>query len=160
MGDGVITARVEGLDKLQRGLADGRKAVATELRTAMSASLLLLEGDARRLAPRDTGRLQGSISSRISGVGANLQGEVGPSARYGFWVEFGRRPGRAPPIGAIAGWARRRGMSPYPLARAIARRGIKPRPYMQPAFERDLGKIRQLFDQAGATVVARLGGAA
>jgi hypothetical protein len=50
-------------------------------------------------------------------------------------IELGRRPGRFPPTRAVEQWARRRlGLSQaeaaraaFPIARAIARRGLKPR---------------------------------
>jgi HK97 gp10 family phage protein len=154
----MITARVEGADKLAHGLGSAGASLAGEVKTAMTAGLLLIEGDARRNVKQDTRRLQGSITSRITGSGAALTGEVGPSARYGIFVEYGRKPGKMPPLQAVAGWAHRHGVHPFLVARAIGRRGIPPAPFMAPAFERNKAKIEQLFSQLGVKVISRIVG--
>lgn len=82
-------------------------------RQAMETSLLLIELDARRVAPRDQGRLQGSISSKVVAKGMQLQGEVGPSVRYGAPVEFGRKIGtKMPPVDALIPWVLRHWREP------------------------------------------------
>jgi len=68
-------------------------------------------------------------------------------------IEHGRRPGKMPPIAAIAAWAfRRLGLSveeakraAYPMALAIARRGLLPRQIMtsQDAQDRILYLVRE-----------------
>jgi hypothetical protein len=83
----------------------------TATRGALENSLLLIETDARQLAPRDVGRLGGSISHRITGEFPRLQGQVGPSVRYGAPTEFGRQAGaRMPPVDALIPWVRRHWM--------------------------------------------------
>lgn len=54
-------------------------------RTAMVRTAYAIEGDAKVLAPVDTGNLVNSISTSIDGMSA----EVGPTAEYGIWVELG-----------------------------------------------------------------------
>jgi hypothetical protein len=153
-----IDVRIEGLEKLQAGVAAGPATLAAEVRGAMTAGSLLIEGAARGLAPKDTGRLAGSITHQISGGGANLQSKIGPSVAYGLYVEKGRRAGKQPPIGAISGWAARKGINPYVLARAIGRRGTRPRPYMLPAFQGKVGRVTALFMKIGVKVVSRMAG--
>lgn len=55
-------------------------------------------------------------------------------AAHAEYVERGRLPGgRMPPVSIISAWAVRHGMparAGWPIARAIARRGIKPRPVL------------------------------
>ena len=77
------------------------------LRRALNASLLLIEADAKQNVRQDTRRLAGSINHSIDGDYPNLIGRVGPSVNYGAFVEFGRRPGRMPPVDALMGWVRR-----------------------------------------------------
>jgi hypothetical protein len=146
--------------------------MAAELRRAMTASLLLVEADARLNAPHDTRRLAGSITHRIDGEGLQLVGHVGPSLLYGAPVEFGRRPGaRMPPVAALLGWVQRHFhpvrarvtdevlyREAFALARAIARRGIPARPFMQPAFDKNRPQIDALFAAVGARVVASIAG--
>jgi len=152
----MITARIEGAQEVARSLSGVPSQLAAETRLAMTTSLTLIEADARRNVKMDTRALMGSITSKISGSGIALTGEVGPSRRYGFWVEYGRRPGRMPPIAAIEPWARRHGMNPFLVARAIGRRGIQPAPFMAPALQKNLGAIRALFEAIGVKVVSRI----
>lgn len=97
-----------------------------------------VETAARRLAPSDTGNLR----SRIH-VDGPRQGERGvaydvvAATNYALWVHQGRRAGSPqPPPGALDGWARRHGAAGagFVIARAIAARGIKGRPFLVDAL--------------------------
>jgi hypothetical protein len=149
-----LSLEIVGADKLAAGMgkAAGR-VLPSETKRAMEASLLLIEGDARRGVKRDTGRLQNSITHRISGGGGNLTGEVGPSVKYGLYVERGRRPGSPPPVSAVSAWARRHGVSPFLVARAIGRRGVKAAPFLLPAYEKNRNRIAEAFAKVGVKVV-------
>jgi hypothetical protein len=149
-----LSIEVKGADKLAHGLQQAAtKTLPAETKTAMERSLLLVEADARRGVKRDTGRLQNSITHSVTGSGGNLRGEVGPSVKYGLYVERGRRPGRPPPAAAVAAWARRHGVSPYVVARAIGRRGVKAAPFLIPAYEKNRARIIDLFERIGLKVV-------
>ena len=157
------------------------------LRRALAAGLLMIEADAKQNVRQDTRRLAGSINHRIDGAYPNLIGRVGPSVNYGAFVEFGRRPGRMPPVDALMGWVRRhwnaassrpvpagtlrprraagRGVTQdqirgraFALARAIGRRGIPPRPYLVPAYRRNQAAIEALFARMGVRITAYLAG--
>lgn len=149
-----ISVRIEGLEKLQAGAAAAPATLLSETRTALLAGSLLVEGTARSLAPKDTGRLGGSITHQISG----LTSRIGPSVSYGLYVEKGRRPGKPPPVSAIEPWARRRGANPFLVARAIGRRGTKPRPFLVPALTQSTPRIVALFQKVGLKVVSRMAG--
>lgn len=154
-----ITIDVQGAEQLAAGLKTAaEKTLPIETRQVLTHSLLLVEADARRGVKRDTGRLQNSITHDISGTGANLRGVVGPSVRYGLYVERGRRPGRPPPVAALAGWARRHGVNPYVVARAIGRRGIRAAPFLMPAYERNRARIVDAFGKIGLKVVETAAG--
>jgi hypothetical protein len=156
-----------------------------DIRRTLQASLLLIEGDAKSNVARDVGRLGSSINSRIDGVFPRISGSVGPSVRYGYNVEFGRRPGgRMPPVDALIGWVRRHfspGSSPvaagprrsrawqqagdqrlrsraFALARSIQRRGIQPQPFMGPAFRSNRLRISNMFARIGLRTTAYLAG--
>lgn len=153
-----IDVRIEGLERLQAGAAAAPATLASEVRTSMTAGSLLIEGTARSLAGKDTGRNAGSITHRISGSGANLTSRIGPSTAYGYFAEKGRRPGKMPPVSAVEGWARRKGIDPFVLARSIARKGTKGKPYMVPSFQQNQGKVVKLFEGVAKKVVARMAG--
>lgn len=150
---------------LEQRLAAMPGVLARELRTAMQTFLILVEGDARLGAPRDIGRLAGSISHSIRGTGLDISGTVGPSARYGAAQEFGAHfPGKMPPVDALIPWVRRHPLGVLPrrgasrqsalrsqaflLARAIKRRGLRARPYMQPAYAKNRPAADALFHRA------------
>ena len=149
-----ISVKIEGLEKLQAGAAAAPATLLSETRTALLAGSLLVEGTARSLAPKDTGRLGGSITHQISG----LTSRIGPSVAYGLYVEKGRRPGKPPPVAAVEPWARRRGANPFLVARAIGRRGTKPRPFLVPALTQSTPRIVALFQKVGLKVVSRMAG--
>lgn len=103
----------------------------------MRRRALNVAAEAQRRAPVDTGNLR----RRIHVTGPH-RGERGPAwdvvadVHYAGFVHDGRRPGRMPPSSALAGWARRHGVAggEYVIARAIAARGIPPRPFLVEAL--------------------------
>ncbi len=149
---------LRGAPELERALALSPEVMAQEVGRAMTASLLLVEADARRNVAHDTRQLMNSITHTVRAEGRGLVGRVGPSARYGLYVERGSRP-HYPPVRALVGWARRHGVSPYAVQRAIGRRGTRARPFLLPAFTANAHRVVALFARAGAQVVARIGGA-
>lgn len=151
-----LDIRVVGADRLAKGLSSAPATIASETRAAMTKSLLLLEATQRRTVAQDTRRLMGSINHKIYGSGANITGHVGPAARYGYWVEYGRKRGNPPPVAAVAGWAKRHGVNPYVLARAIGRKGTKKQPFVAPSLKTNRAKINSIFAAIGVKVVARI----
>ena len=151
-----VTLRLEGADELERALLNSPAVLRTTQQRAMTQSLLLIEADARRTVRQDTRRLMGSISHRQRSSPRGLVGEVGPSARYGLYVERGTRP-HWPPRAPLEGWARRHGSPVFVVQRAIARKGTRARPFLLPAFRKNAQAIVRLFAAAGARAVATLG---
>ena len=100
-------------------------------------STLKVEAEAKDKAAVDTGNLRAQIFSRFEDSG--LTGIVFTSPKYAPFVEFGRPPGKQPPTEALEGWARRHNLQglEFVIARAIGRRGLKPQPFMYPAFENE-----------------------
>lgn len=158
-----VTFDVQGTEQLAAGLKKAaEKTLPTETRTVMEHALLLVEADARRTVKQDTRRLMNSITHRIEGSGGNLRGEVGPSVRYGIYVERGRRARRrAPPVAALRGWASRHGIphgALYIIAKRIGQRGIPPAPFLIPAYDKNRARIIALFNTIGLKVVQTAAG--
>ena len=151
---------------MDRRLANVAPTMRRVMRRELTASLLLIEADAKQHVAQDTRALARSITHTIEGAGLDLTGRVGPSLNYGANVEFGRRAGaKMPPVDALLGWVVRHGLARNPrrargvafaIARKIARRGIPPRPYMATALERNLPDIRARFARIGVEVSASL----
>lgn len=57
---------------------------------AIAKTALDIERDAKMLAPVDTGYLRNSISVDVGGTAwGRLHAEIGPTAEYGVYVEYG-----------------------------------------------------------------------
>lgn len=102
---------------------------------------------AKRNAPKAFSALTNSI--RAEQVG-ELHFRVATGTNYARAVEEGRRPGKMPgTANGLMEWVKQKtrqtgtelDRTTFLIARAIGRRGIKPRPYMQPAFESQKDKI-------------------
>lgn len=154
----MVQVQLEGFPEFGRRLSQYDERQRQQILQTMSAGLILLEADQRRNVAQDTRRLMGSITHQINARTLPvISGRVGPTVRYGLWVERGRRPGKAPPIEAIAGWARRHGVNPFVVARAIARKGTRPQPFVEPSLQRNLPALRRMFGRIGFRLVTFLG---
>lgn len=148
-----------GLDTLRATAAAAEKAFPGELSTATEQALSLVRGEAIHiLSSYGLQRMAGATTSNVRAGPGVVTGTL-DVAHPGFWVERGRRPGRMPPIEAIRGWAQQRGLVPFLVARAIGRRGIRPRPFLAPAFAKQRRAIDALFVKASASVLAQIKGA-
>ena len=62
----------------------------TAIEQAMKEAVLIVEADAKRNAPVDTGRLRASITNEVRKIaGAVLEGRVGTNVDYAKYVELG-----------------------------------------------------------------------
>jgi HK97 gp10 family phage protein len=150
-----VTVTVRGAKELAAALDQAPRAVSAAAQAAMTKSLLLVEAEARRTVAHDTRALMNSITSQQAVRGDTLVGKVGPSLQYGLYVETGTRP-HWPPAAPLVGWARRHGIPVRMVQLAIARRGTRARPFLQPAFEKYREQIVALFAQANVTVTETL----
>lgn len=84
-------AEVENIDELAKTLeAYAAKVTGEQLKTAVHAGLLLVEGDAKILAPVDEGVLRQSITSESQATGPHAaEGRTGTNVEYGPYQEFG-----------------------------------------------------------------------
>lgn len=97
-----------------------------------------VQGIARRLVPVDLGALKLSITRVVRKAGSGVIVEVGPTQKYGKGIEEGRPPHYVSPA-ALSGWAKRKGLNPYAVSKAIEKKGTRAQPYMAPAFEKTQG---------------------
>lgn len=76
---------------LAKSLEGAGAASEARARLVIAKSAADIESDAKQLAPVDTGYLKNSISRDVDG----LRAEIGPTASYGVFLEFGTS--RMPP---------------------------------------------------------------
>jgi len=104
----------------------------------------------------DTGTLYNSVA--VAEARNGLIMAVGTAAAHGPFIEFGTRP-HFPPVSAIAAWCKRKGIpitAAFPIARAIARRGLPERPWLYPALLAERPNYAQRIQLAVAAGFSRL----
>lgn len=131
-----ISVEVIGIDKAIRKFEDLNQQALDGVKQSVISSAFRIETDAKRRAPSDTGRLRSSIQTEIRKNG--FEAVVFTDVSYGPPVEEGARP-HFPPPNALTGWANRHGLNglEFVIARAIARRGLPPRPFLFPAWDKE-----------------------
>lgn len=149
-----ITMELRGRAELARAMKDAQAQLRTGLRQLTSQTAHAVKADAQVIAPEFSGALRRGITVTTSprGTVATVRAQVPHAAA----VLKGRRAGaRMPPKAALVEWARQHGVDPklvFVLARAIARKGIKARPFFDEAWRRH----RPGFDMALKSVVDRV----
>lgn len=111
----------------------------------MRQATLLVAGDAKRNAPVDRGVTRASITPSVESRNNSTTGVVGSNQLSALIMERGARP-HWPPVAALETWARRHGMNAFLVARAISRRGIKARLFLQKALDSNQSRIVQMFN--------------
>lgn len=148
-----ISAEIKGLKEVQRNLETAAKELrGTPMINAMRDATLVVDRDAKKNAPVDTGRLRASITPEVTTQGEIVKGVVGSNVKYAPYVELGTRP-HWPPLAALEVWARRHHTSAFLVARAISIRGTPAVMYLQKAFDANKDKIEKRIGQAVEAIV-------
>ena len=141
---------VEGLDELLRKMDRLPAEVQRECFKAMQSASLDIIADAKSNL-----RVNGSVVTgnlRASGKVQKVDDktlDVGffssdvKDKGYASYVEYGRKPGKMPPPDILEAWAYKKfrlshkdaRSAAWALARSIAKKGTKARPYFEPAVE-------------------------
>lgn len=105
-----------------------------------------IEKEWKERAPVDVGRYRSSISTQLS----DTRVIVGSNVKYAPKVEFGRKPGRWPPVGSLQPWARRHGFpdgraGDFMVRRIIFLRGTKAQPALRNALKASQSKIKDFI---------------
>lgn len=152
-----FTITVTGIEPILAKL-NGNVLLAQPITQAMTASALEVERLARSNAPKWRNLLASSITYDLIGHPIPLEARIGPArgatTPYAAVMEYGRRPGKQPPIAAISAWANAHGIPPFVLARSIGRKGIKGRFYMRRAAEAAGPFVQRQFDNAARKIEA------
>ena len=140
---------VEGLDELLRKMDKLPAEVQRECFKAMQTASLDIIADAKSNLRVNgsvvTGNLRASgkvqkVDDKTLDVGFFSSDSDKGYARY---VEYGRKPGKMPPPDILEAWAYKKfrlshkdaRSAAWALARSIAKKGTKARPYFEPAVE-------------------------
>jgi len=148
-----MAAKVEikGLNELEKSLDKILSKKERIKREVLFTALDIQKNAKKRLRDQkaiDEGNLMNSIM--VDSVQGGLAAEIGSIAPYAPYVEFGTRP-HFPPPDALEDWAKHHGFdSAWPICKAIAKRGLKERPYLNPAYEEEkegfVERIRKILE--------------
>ena len=147
-----IDIEIQGLKETQKEM----ERIVTDLRgepflNGMRRATLLVQRDAKKKAPVDTGRLRTSITPEVRWQGNTAIGVVGSDVKYAPFVELGTRP-HFVPAKYIGVWTSRHGLDNAGLFVSG-----KPQPFLQPAFEENAAKIVQILGDTVATIISEGG---
>ena len=120
---------MDDLERLMRQLQNSKSQVQFALEQGIHKAGLLVEGDAKRLCPVDTGRLRSSITTTKGYDGDNCVATVGTNVEYAPYVEFGTGQRGDPSVQHRQEWL-----------------GQPPQPYLRPALidNTDNGNIEKV----------------
>ena len=129
----VDTSQIEALAQL---FPVARSAIDYKVRRTLALIMELLLNIAVDITVTkdlvNSGQYLNSLTTEVRGTRTNFRGILTPGAAHGYYVEHGRRPGKAPPPDAIQLWVRRKlGINDdrevksvaFLIGRAIAERG-------------------------------------
>lgn len=143
---------IRGADKVIASFQASPKVLEGAVSEAIETSAKLIKQRARRKAGSppivNTGELARGIDYRMTG---RLSARVGADATYSPFVEYGRKPGRMPPVAPIERWAETKlgasGLG-FIIARKIARRGTRAQPFFFPSVDDSIAEIGRIFSTA------------
>lgn len=143
-----VTVKVHGAERLEQIAQNINKfpeKLIPLLRKTSNKVAIVIQGEARKLSPIDTGRLRSSIAVSL---GINFLGAiVGTDVEYAEYVHEGTGP-HIVPVEDLRGWARRKGIDPYQVQAGIAKRGTQAQPFMEDAIKNKERDIRNIFESA------------
>ena len=146
----MATVSIKGIDTLTQRF---NKIANMELREAMNKATQLVHGQAKALAPADTGILRNSIHMQVKDTGKSLEGRVYTNVEYAPYVEFGTGikgngtyPYQVEGLNLVyknKGWA----YFDEDKGEWIYTKGQKAQPYMYPALKQNEKTIKQILKQ-------------
>jgi HK97 gp10 family phage protein len=164
---------LSGFKELEGKLNNLSTALKVDVGDEINASALNIENHAKRLAPVNLGQLRGSIAHSKD---SELTYSVAANASYSAYVEFGTGPQVNVPadfksfaqqfkgksggkfndmVEALTLWVKRKGVGngkndkglAYVIALSILRKGMRPQPFLVPAYEMEKPKLIQRLNK-------------
>lgn len=132
-----MSIRLEGIEELL-GKFD-KMANAEGLKEALEQATLLVEGEAKKKAPKKDGDLRRSIQSRVEG----FEGIVSTPLEYAPYVEYGTGLFSSHPMGGRKDvpWV----YQDEKTGQFVATSGQHPQPYMAPALNENREEIIRIL---------------
>jgi HK97 gp10 family phage protein len=168
-----FVVNLNGLKQIQDKLKHIDDVLKKDVSDEINASALNIESQAKRLAPVNFGQLRNSIALTKD---SDLTYTVAANASYAAYVEFGTGPQVNVPadfktyaqqfkgksggkfkdmVEALTLWVKRKGIGngrndkglAYVIALSILRKGMRPQPFLIPAYEQEKPKLIQRLNK-------------
>lgn len=107
---------------------------------SMLAALLLVEAQAKALARVGTGEMRDKIGHKVTKSGSKIMGQVGSPHEHAIYNEFGTGEFAENGAGRKGGWVYQ-----DPSGQWFFTYGMKPRPFLRPAFRSTKKQVEQIF---------------
>lgn len=133
-----MSVKIEGADALIKKLEQISQ--CQPIKANMGKAVGLVEGEARRKAPKDTGALKQSMSSKVEDKGGEIQGIVFNPLEYAAYVEYG--------TGLFAEKGGRKDVPWFyedEKGKGHLTSGQHPHPYLRPALNENRDKIKKIL---------------
>ena len=141
---------IKGVDSLVQRF---NKIANIELKEAVQKATQLVYGQAKALAPADTGQLRGSIHMQVKDTGKEIQGRVYTNVEYASYVEFGtgiKGNGTYPyQVEGLNLEYKNKGWAYFDEDKGewVYTKGQKAQPYMYPALKQNEKTIKAILKQ-------------
>jgi HK97 gp10 family phage protein len=166
-----ITIEIKNLNEAFKKFDKMSKEVKKEIKDEVAASALNIQSNAKKLAPVNFGKLRQSIYVEEKSKSANqFMYVIGAAAKYAPYIEFGTGGKVSIPSGfadeaskfkgktggkfsdlvkALTEWVSKKGIASgkksksvaFMIALSIIRKGIRPQPFLIPAFQAEKPKL-------------------
>ena len=138
-----MSIEFEGINELLSSLEELRS--LDNIEDALGKACALVERSAKQKAPKDTGELRRSITSKVESNGSDIQGVVYTPLEYAPYVEFGTGLFAESGGRQDVPWNYRDDKGEW-----HSTSGIKPQPFMRPALNENREEIlRKLKEGIG-----------
>lgn len=155
-----FSIKIEGLDKLLDNFHAAGVNYQPIFSQAMRNATQKIQNEARNNIRIHGTTFQGNLARSITVREATAyRGQVATSEGYSGAVEFGRRPGKFPPVAPLERWAAIKLGKPglgFVVARKIKEKGTKEQPYMEPAFRDNINYVLDQFKMAADILVHKM----
>lgn len=129
-----------GYDQIMTKLSDLYD--ANGVKNGMGKACATVEAAAKQKAPKDTGALRRSITSKIEADGMTIEGDIYTSLEYAPYVEYGTGLFAESGNGRKTGWGYKDDEDNWHYTH-----GQHPQPYMRPALNENREKIITLIKE-------------
>lgn len=132
--------RLEGIDEVLESIEDIGD--TEQFSNILGRACALVEGEAKKTAPKDTGALRNSITSKVENTDSEIQGVVFTPLEYAPYIEYG-----------TGLFAEEGGRTDVPWnyqddkGEWHSTSGMRPQPFMRPALDENREKIIQMIKE-------------